>query len=855
MKKIVLVIVCLILAIMGKAQPINIDFENGNLNGWNFEEAQNIDSYFMTNTTFSSSAEYALTMPGVLETKNIPIAMSSPLGGKFMRIGNTLMGGKSYKLSQTFAVDPSSSALSICYAIVMDYDSHYCNDKPYFDVVLKDNLGNIIPSFHSYYNDDNTSSCINGDTTFLTSTTNFLDTDYKNWITKSFSLQNYIGTTISVEFVASGCTKSQDQHACYAYVDAKLCTNSFSANVLSINGSNYNLLSTDNTLLVCGTNTASVIAPNGASSYSWTGSGINGLITQSVTIAQTGNYKLIFNNSSACSNTTSVSFIIGATPTITAIGSASVICESSVLTMTVSGAKNYIWSPYYNNPSGNNTNFFNENKVYPNSSTNYTVLGVSSNGCSSSSQYSVNVLPLPILSVAGNTTICLGQTTTLTASGANSYTWSNGSNSTSIVVTPTVSMSYTLSGTNSVNGCSDSVIVTVIVSDALNINSLSNKICVGDSMIYTAVGVPSYTWSNGATTNTISLKPIITTTYTVSSLTSCGLKQIAFTLTVNPLPNISITGASTVCAGNTLTLTANGASGYSWNPPTQIGVSSTTHIRHYYSSTVITLSSQDINGCKNFTTTTITVMPTPTISITSPTVLCSGQSTTLTASGAFSYNWGVGLNNPSIVVSPTANASYQAIGTDMNGCKNSAYSDLYVYSSGPTFSFSPSTYTICEGSELQINLFNPYYLFTTSQSSMHLSPYSMTIQPTPSITTVYTVQANNGCGIVTSTIEITPLLKPILTIASADSICSGSVYSYSGSGANLYYSYATGSTYTYSTVNTFTATAPVYFPYANQIFVSINGKSSNGCVSDIGKYIKIMPNPTVSINGDNTINC
>ena len=853
MKKIVLVIVCLIGSVLLKAQPTNIDFENGNLNGWTFEESQNIDSYFMTNSSYSLSSQYALMMQGVLETKSIPIPMNSPLGGKFMRIGNTLMGGKSYKLHQNFTVDPSSSALSICYAIVMNYDTHYCNDKPYFDVVLKDNLGNVIPSSHSYYTDDYTSSCINGDTTFLTSSTNFQYTDYKNWITKSFSLQNYIGTTISVEFVASGCTKPQDQHACYAYVDAKLCTNSFSANVLSINSSNYNLLNTENTILVCGTNTASVIAPNGASSYSWSGSGINGLTTQSVAITQTGNYQLIFNNPSACSNTTSVSFTIGANPTITTIGSASVICESSVLTMTATGAKKYIWSPYYNNPSGNNTNFFNKNTVYPSSSTNYTVFGVSSNGCSSSTQYSANVLPLPILSVTGNTTICLGQTTTLTASGANTYTWSNGSNSNSIVLTPTISMSYTLSGTNSVNGCSNSIIVNVIVSDALTINSLSNKICVGDSMIYTAVGSPSYTWSNGANTNTVSLKPIITTTYTVSSLTSCGLKQVAFTLTVNPLPNISIIGASTVCAGNTLTLTANGASGYSWNPPTQIGISSITHIRHYYSSTVITLSSQDINGCKNSTSITITVMPSPTLSISSPTVLCSGQSTTLTASGAYSYNWGVGLNNPSIVVSPTVNTSYQVIGTDMNGCKNSVYSDLYVYGSGPTFSFSPATYTICEGSQLQISLFNPYYLFTTSQPSMHLSPYSLTIQPTPSITTVYTVQANNGCGTVTSTVEVTPLLKPILTLVSADSICSGTFYNYSVSGANLYYLIGTGGAY--SAVNTFTATAPIYSPSANQIFVGINGKLSNGCISSIGKYIKIMPSPTVSINGNNIITC
>ena len=68
----------------------------------------------------------------------------------------------------------------------------------------------------------------------------------------------------------------------------------------------------------------------------------------------------------------------------------------------------------------------------------------------------------PVVSISGSTTINYGQSTTLTASGAASYVWSNGSTSSSITVSPTSTTTYSVTGTNQ-QGCAGTESVTVTV--------------------------------------------------------------------------------------------------------------------------------------------------------------------------------------------------------------------------------------------------------------------------------------------------------------------------------------------------------------------------------------------------------
>ena len=128
------------------------------------------------------------------------------------------------------------------------------------------------------------------------------------------------------------------------------------------------------------------------------------------------------------------------------------ICVGDSTLLTAQNANSYLWS----NGAVTPTIY-----VKPIVSSVYTVTGTFSN-CTNSSTLSVVVNPKPIISISGNTNVCTGQSTTLTASGTNSYSWNNGVNGNSIIVSPTTSTIYTVSGT-SISGCNSSVITTVNV--------------------------------------------------------------------------------------------------------------------------------------------------------------------------------------------------------------------------------------------------------------------------------------------------------------------------------------------------------------------------------------------------------
>lgn len=194
------------------------------------------------------------------------------------------------------------------------------------------------------------------------------------------------------------------------------------------------------------------------------------------------------------------------------------------------------------------------------------ILGING-GCVSASRTAVtlSVIPSPTLSITGGTSaVCPAVNTTLTASGATSYTWSTSSNSSTIVVNPTVTTTYTLSGSDGI--CASNTVKTITVSPSLSVIG-NPSVCAGNSVVITASGADTYTWSSGPNANTISVTPSVTSVYTVSgtsTLTSCS-SQATHTITVFNLPTLNIVGNNTVCAGVSTTLSASGAPTYTWS--------------------------------------------------------------------------------------------------------------------------------------------------------------------------------------------------------------------------------------------------------------------------------------------------
>jgi hypothetical protein len=203
--------------------------------------------------------------------------------------------------------------------------------------------------------------------------------------------------------------------------------------------------------------------------------------------------------------------------------------ESTTLTASATGATSYLWS------NGATTQSI---TVSPTATTTYSVTVKSDAGCTATSSATVKVNPLPTVSV-NSTAICVGGTATLTATGsANivSYLWSNGETTPSITVSPSATKTYTVT-VHTAAGCTGTGTGTVTVNQPPTVDVNSATICAGEAVTLTATASPgvTYIWSNGATTQSITVSPSVTTTYTVTVKTSGGCTASdSGTVTVNP---------------------------------------------------------------------------------------------------------------------------------------------------------------------------------------------------------------------------------------------------------------------------------------------------------------------------------
>src|SRR6218665_471233 len=205
---------------------------------------------------------------------------------------------------------------------------------------------------------------------------------------------------------------------------------------------------TVNAAIICNGGTATLVA-GGASTYTWNNGSSSA--TLNVNPSVTSNFTVSGASAQGCeaSATTTVQVV---NSLLLAVNSAS-ICEGSSATLSVSGAGSYTWS------QGSNAAVI---SVTPAATALYTVSG-SAPGCASSASATalVTVHDLPVLSV-GSPTICVNDAVELSASGAATYSWSNGQLTPSINISPLADVSYTVRGFSAA-GCSATAIAAVHV--------------------------------------------------------------------------------------------------------------------------------------------------------------------------------------------------------------------------------------------------------------------------------------------------------------------------------------------------------------------------------------------------------
>jgi Secretion system C-terminal sorting domain len=309
--------------------------------------------------------------------------------------------------------------------------------------------------------------------------------------------------------------------------------------------------SVNNASVCSGTSVA--LTGSGAATYTWTPGNLSGT-TVNVSPATTTTYTVVGLSSFGCADTANVAVNVLARPTVVASSNVSSVCNGNAASLTSSGAATYNWQPI--NANGASVS------VTPSSATTYTVTGTAANGCTNTATVAVSVQATPtVTATAANTTICSGNSTILSGTGATNYTWFPGLiTGQTPTVTPSATTTYTLVGIGS-NGCSSSatVAITVNASPVVAISG-DNEICAGETVTLNVGGADTYFWSHDSSTSvTQILMPSVTTTYSVSGTALNGCTDsAAFVVTVNQNPTVTFAPTQTVFCLSDPILAVNG---------------------------------------------------------------------------------------------------------------------------------------------------------------------------------------------------------------------------------------------------------------------------------------------------------
>lgn len=408
----------------------------------------------------------------------------------------------------------------------------------------------------------------------------------------------------------------------------------------------------------------------GAANYTWTMNGGSPAVSNAtngiVVYSSPGIYSITLtgiNGTSTASITQTINVI--SNPTIT-VNSPS-ICLGNSVVLTASGANTYTWV------AGPTTSSI---SVTPTTTTLYTVYGSNSGICSSFKTATVQVIAGPTIT-ANSPSICAGNTTTLTASGATNYTWSSSQNTSSISVSPSVTTTYTVTGNNG-GSCSTAKTATVFVTPNPTIAVNNQTICTGGTATITATGANSYLWNTGFTGNQLVINPTVNTTYTVigTSLGCSNTKTVSVTIGSSLSVLISANNNS-VCAGGASNLTASGANSYTWSNASNAG---STTVSPSTSTTYSVIGSS--NSCFGSATININVIPTPSINIASipSNTICAGKTVTITASGNYTnFIWvSPTTTAASFTATPSSTSTYTVYGSGAGGCATSSIITITV---------------------------------------------------------------------------------------------------------------------------------------------------------------------------------
>lgn len=625
--------------------------------------------------------------------------------------------------------------------------------------------------------------------------------------------QNYSWRNAYGAQIANTASLSLTEGGAYSVVvsDAYGCSSSQQLIVTKKNLPNVTIIASDNE--VC-EGTAVILNAGWASGYSYQWN--TGSIERQITIHSAGTYVLQV-TANGCTATDSTTITMHPLPNITFSGDTA-ICKGNMATVyaTAPNASSFLW---------NTGAAVNNISVLPLVNTNYWVMVEDVYGCRNQDTVIVRVEELPIPTITGPDSICVGASATLVASGGSSYLWDDGSTNAERLVQSAGNYSVTVYTSA---GCSATAQKSVYYYGVQEVTvSGDTLMCVGDSVLLTAHGVSNYLWSNGSSDDSL----FVTTAglYIVEGWDAHACySRDSIEISERPLPSVQIAGNPVACAGNVNVLTAQAptAVSYLWN------TGATAAQIQVYASGVYVVEVRDANSCKASASFTFQSTPAPSCEILGRKNICTGDTTTLTASNGVYFFWSTGAVSQSITVAPSNTTSYNLVIMDENGCSATTSAQVVVNPTVPIVITGNTDF--CAGDSVLL-VANTHQELIWSDGQQGDSIY---VHETGD----YSVHAvDPSTCLLPSTFHVEKHMAPELQIVGVDYLCTGDTgVLYAQTNEPVTYQWTTGATDSMLRVTS----TNVYGVTVTDMY---------GCSNTASKLLMVYSSPTISVTGPTTV--
>lgn len=505
--------------------------------------------------------------------------------------------------------------------------------------------------------------------------------------------------------------------------------NCLATNTIAVNYIQNPVISVS-TISICPSSFGTLLA-SGANTYTWTSPAVSASVGAAFSDnPATATQYTVAGEAMGCVSVATASILLYPSP-VPLLQASTPVCETGSLVLSASGGTSCAWSGPQAFSSNTYSNVItNLNAVH---SGIYSATVTSVNGCTASSGLNIVVSPTPAISALGST-VCTSQTLQLSANAAagSSYVWTGpmgffSSQQNPAINSPVINRTgmYTVVVT-AASGCKSqtSVFAQVVNPPVVSVSQTSGSLCAQNfngsvnTINITGNGATSYALQlpagiaassfTGAYSSVYATAPYANTVTAVSA-TLVGFNAYCsaiapFTFSVIPNPVISLSSSTpAICAGNSYTMTVNGASSYSWQ---SLGLNYSTNsigsviVVSPASNTVYSVYGSNSGCYSNTQSLTAIVYALPTITLSAKTQsICYGSQTTLTVQGTgTSYQWsptmGLSSNTGSNVICNTLSNSVYSIVASANNCTSMATASVNVWAL-PSPSVISKTHNVC----------------------------------------------------------------------------------------------------------------------------------------------------------------